>query len=170
MFDRNKHKKDNEIYNKYIKLVNNFFYLKTKDKYVTEELSAVTMSKILLNYDKNFNEKTIDNYVYRITNNCFYDYLRKQKQKSNINFDYRETLPTIFESMNIDYNQILKNIDKLLINNTKKIKLFYNEKYINNIDNKTLIEKYNFSLKKINYYDKKIGDIIEKNIDKILFM
>ena len=52
MLDIKKQKQDREIYNKYEKLVLNYFYSKTSDAQLSKDLSAETMSKIIINYHK----------------------------------------------------------------------------------------------------------------------
>ena len=81
MLDVQKEKQDKEIYKKYEKLVLSYFYSKTSDAQLSKDLSAETMSKIIINYHKKLNKKTLDNWVYTVTQNHFYDYVRKINRK-----------------------------------------------------------------------------------------
>ena len=59
MLNIQKEKEDKEIFNKYEKLVLNYFYSKTSDPQLSKDLSAETMSKIVINYRKKLNKKTL---------------------------------------------------------------------------------------------------------------
>jgi hypothetical protein len=57
MLNIEKEKQDKEIFKKYEKLVLNYFYSKTYDSQLSKDLSAETMSKIIINYHKKLNKK-----------------------------------------------------------------------------------------------------------------
>jgi DNA-directed RNA polymerase specialized sigma24 family protein len=172
MLNIEKEKLDKEIYKKYEKLVLNYFYSKTSDAQLSRDLSAETMSKIIINYHKKLNKKTLDNWVYTVTQNHFYDYVRKINRKKYkkytsiddnakhiepvyITYDYEKQFHSVNEIMQICQDETLKN--------------FYDYKYLKHYDNKTIIEKMNFSYQKIKDFDEKLIVFLKTNISDDLF-
>jgi DNA-directed RNA polymerase specialized sigma24 family protein len=172
MLDIEKEKLDKEIYKKYEKLVLNYFYSKTSDAQLSKDLSAETMSKIIINYHKKLNKKTLDNWVYTVTQNHFYDYVRKINRKKYKKYICLEDNTKHIEAVyiNHDYEKQFDSLNEIMkICKDETLKNFYEYKYLKHYDNKTIIKKMNFSYQKIKDFDEKLIVFLKTNITDNLF-
>jgi DNA-directed RNA polymerase specialized sigma24 family protein len=172
MLDIEKEKLDKEIYKKYEKLVLNYFYSKTSDAQLSKELSAETMSKIIINYHKKLNKKTLDNWVFTVTQNHFYDYVRKINRKKYKKYTSLEENSQKIDSVYItsDYEKQFDSVNEIMkICKDETLKNFYEYKYLKHYDNKTIIKKMNFSYQKIKYFDEKLILFLKTNLTDDLF-
>ena len=172
MLDTQKEKLDKEIYKKYEKLVLNYFYSKTSDAQLSKDLSAETMSKIIINYHKKLNTKTLDNWVYTVTQNHFYDYVRKINRKKYKKYTSLEGNSQSIEPVyiTVDYEKQFDSVNEIMkICQDETLKNFYEYKYLKHYDNKTIIKKMNFSYQKIKDFDEKLIVFLKTNISDDLF-
>ena len=172
MLNKEKEKLDKEIYKKYEKLVLNYFYSKTSDSQLSKDLSAETMSKIIINYHKKLNTKTLDNWVYTVTQNHFYDYVRKINRKKYKKYTSLEGNSQSIEPVyiTVDYEKQFDSVNEIMkICQDETLKNFYEYKYLKHYDNKTIIKKMNFSYQKIKDFDEKLIVFLKTNISDDLF-
>jgi RNA polymerase sigma factor (sigma-70 family) len=172
MLNIQKEKEDKEIFKKYEKLVLNYFYSKTSDPQLSKDLSAETMSKIVINYRKKLNKKTLDNWVFTVTQNHFYDYVRKinrKKYKKYINLDDNsQKIEPVF--INTDYEKQFGSVNEIMkICQDETLKNFYENKYLKHYDNKTIIKQMNLSYQKIKDYEQKLVTFLKINLSDNLF-
>jgi RNA polymerase sigma factor (sigma-70 family) len=172
MLDIQKEKLDKEIYKKYEKLVINYFYSKTSDAQLSKDLSAETMSKIIINYHKKLNKKTLDNWVFTVTQNHFYDYVRKinrKKYKKYVSIDEKsQSIDNVF--INSDYENQFNSINEIMkICHDETLKNFYDYKYLKHYDNKTIIKEMNITYKKIKFFDEKLISFLKNQVSDNLF-
>jgi DNA-directed RNA polymerase specialized sigma24 family protein len=172
MLNKEKEKLDKEIYKKYEKLVLNYFYSKTSDSQLSKDLSAETMSKIIINYHKKLNTKTLDNWVYTVTQNHFYDYVRKINRKKYKKYTSLEGNSQSIEPVyiTVDYEKQFDSVNEIMkICQDETLKNFYEYKYLKHYDNKTIIKEMNFSYQKIKDFDEKLIVFLKTNISDDLF-
>lgn len=172
MLDIEKEKLDKQIYKKYEKLVLNYFYSKTSDAQLSKDLSAETMSKIIINYHKKLNKKTLDNWVFTVTQNHFYDYVRKINRKKYKKYTSLEENSQTIDPVYItsDYEKQFDSVNEIMkICQDETLKNFYEYKYLKHYDNKTIIEKMNFSYQKIKDFDEKLVGFLKTNLTDDLF-
>jgi DNA-directed RNA polymerase specialized sigma24 family protein len=172
MLDIQKEKLDKEIYKKYEKLVINYFYSKTSDAQLSKDLSAETMSKIIINYHKKLNKKTLDNWVFTVTQNHFYDYVRKinrKKYKKYVSIDEKsQFIDNVF--INSDYENQFNSINEIMkICHDETLKNFYEYKYLKHYDNKTIIKEMNITYKKIKFFDENLVSFLKNQVSDNLF-
>jgi len=172
MLDIQKEKLDKEIYKKYEKLVINYFYSKTLDAQLSKDLSAETMSKIIINYHKKLNKKTLDNWVFTVTQNHFYDYVRKinrKKYKKYVSIDEKsQFIDNVF--INSDYENQFNSINEIMkICHDETLKNFYEYKYLKHYDNKTIIKEMNITYKKIKFFDENLVSFLKNQVLDNLF-
>jgi RNA polymerase sigma factor (sigma-70 family) len=172
MLNIQKEKEDKEIFKKYEKLVLNYFYSKTSDPQLSKDLSAETMSKIVINYRKKLNKKTLDNWVYTVTQNHFYDYVRKinrKKYKKYTNLeDNSQNIDPVF--ITTDYEKQFDSVNQIMkICQDETLKNFYEYKYLKHYDNKAIIKEMNLSYQKIKDFDHKLIVFLKTNITDDLF-
>ena len=172
MLDIQKEKQDKEIFKKYEKLVLNYFYSKTSDAQLSKELSAETMSKIIINYHKKLNKKTLDNWVFTVTQNHFYDYVRKINRKKYKKYssleDNSEKIDCVY--INTNYEEQFNSVNEIMkFCQDETLKNFYEYKYLKHYDNKTLIKELNLSYKKIKVFEEKLISFLKTNISDTLF-
>lgn len=174
MVDIEKRKKDNEIFSKYNKLVLDYFYNKTQNLELSKELSAETMSKIILNYDKNFNKITIDNWVFTITKNHFTDYIRKINAKSYINYSFHSDMEIYDQEIEMepsDYNDEFNKLKEIILNcEDENLKKYFEYRYIYMSDTKSIMENLKFSYKKIKQYEDKLIKFFKEKSQETLFI
>jgi RNA polymerase sigma factor (sigma-70 family) len=172
MLNIQKEKQDKEIFKKYEKLVLNYFYSKTSDAQLSKDLSAETMSKIIINYHKKLNKKTLDNWVFTVTQNHFYDYVRKINRKKYKKYASLEDNSEKIESVciNTNYEEQFNSVNEIMkICQDETLKNFYEYKYLKHYDNKTLIKELNLSYKKIKVFEEKLISFLRTNISDTLF-
>jgi hypothetical protein len=172
MLNKEKEKLDKEVYKKYEKLVLNYFYSKTSDTQLSRDLSAETMSKIIINYHKKLNKKTLDNWVYTVTQNHFYDYVRKINRKKYKKYTSLDNNSQNIEPVyiNVDYENQFNSVNEIMkICQDQTLKNFYDYKYLKHYDNKTIIEKLDFTYQKIKDFDEKLIVFLRSNISDDLF-
>jgi DNA-directed RNA polymerase specialized sigma24 family protein len=172
MLDIQKEKLDKEIYKKYEKLVLNYFYSKTSDAQLSKDLSAETMSKIIINYHKKLNKKTLDNWVFTVTQNHFYDYVRKinrKKYKKYVSIDEKsQSIDNVF--INSDYENQFNSVSEIMkICHDETLKNFYEYKYLKHYDNKMIIKEMNITYKKIKFFDEKLISFLKNQVSDNLF-
>ena len=69
-----------KIYYHYLLKIYNFFYFKTMDEQISEDLTSEVFLKIYKNLqDKEFNSKSFNVWIYKIASNQLIDYFRKIK-------------------------------------------------------------------------------------------
>jgi len=69
-----------KIYYHYLLKIYNFFYFKTMDEQISEDLTSEVFLKIYKNLqDKEFNNKSFNVWIYKIASNQLIDYFRKTK-------------------------------------------------------------------------------------------
>jgi RNA polymerase sigma-70 factor (ECF subfamily) len=69
-----------KIYYHYLLKIYNFFYFKTMDEQISEDLTSEVFLKVYKNLqDKEFNSKSFNVWIYKIANNQLIDYFRKTK-------------------------------------------------------------------------------------------
>jgi RNA polymerase sigma-70 factor, ECF subfamily len=72
-----------KIYYLFMPKIYNYFYYKTKDKQISEDLSGEVFLKIFNNLEtKNLNGQSIKFWIYKIAKNQLIDYIRKTKKDS----------------------------------------------------------------------------------------
>jgi RNA polymerase sigma factor (sigma-70 family) len=172
MLDIQKEKQDKEIFKKYEKLVLNYFYSKTSDAQLSKDLSAETMSKIIINYHKKLNKKTLDNWVFTVTQNHFYDYVRKINRKKYKKYTSLDNNSEKIESVyiNTNYEEQFNSVNEIMkICQDETLKNFYEYKYLKHYDNKTLIKELNITYKKIKVFEEKLIVFLKTNISDDLF-
>jgi hypothetical protein len=172
MLDIQKEKQDKEIFKKYEKLVLNYFYSKTSDAQLSKDLSAETMSKIIINYHKKLNKKTLDNWVFTVTQNHFYDYVRKINRKKYKKYTSLDNNSEKIESVyiNTNYEEQFNSVNDIMkICQDETLKNFYEYKYLKHYDNKTLIKELNITYKKIKIFEEKLIVFLKTNISDDLF-
>ena len=172
MLNIEKEKLDKQIFKKYEKLVLSYFYSKTSDAQLSKDLSAETMSKIIINYHKKLNTKTLDNWVFTVTQNHFYDYVRKINRKKYKKYtsseDSAEKLEPVY--INSDYENQFNSVNELMkICQDETLKNFYEYKYLKHYDNKTIIKEMNLSYQKIKDFDQKLVTFLKTNLADTLF-
>jgi RNA polymerase sigma-70 factor (ECF subfamily) len=69
-----------KIYYHYLLKIYNFFYFKTMDEQISEDLTSEVFLKVYKNLqDKEFNSKSFNVWIYKIASNQLIDYFRKIK-------------------------------------------------------------------------------------------
>ena len=69
-----------KIYYHYLLKIYNFFYFKTIDEQISEDLTSEVFLKVYKNLqDKEFNSKSFNVWIYKIASNQLIDYFRKTK-------------------------------------------------------------------------------------------
>jgi RNA polymerase sigma factor (sigma-70 family) len=174
--NKEKNKKDKEIFKKYNSLVLGFFYKKTSNVELAKELSAETMSKIIMKYDKLNNIKCMDNWVFIISKNHFTDYLKKIKAKKYKNFVCNDDITTIIDKnsnyeIKPDYQmQFDKVKEAMVFCQDEELKKFFYLRYINVVDSKTIMKELNLNHNKIKKYEDKLIKFLQQKIKDNLFM
>src|SRR5690625_4130415 len=106
-----------ELYRAYVNDVYRFVFSLTKNKYLTEDIVQETFTRAYLHVN-NFNSPPNKAWLFTVSRNIFYDYLRKNRKISDIEFDF-STIPDneispeerLFKKENIQ--KLHKEIDKL---------------------------------------------------------
>lgn len=76
-----------KIYNCFMPKIYNFFYFKTMDKQISEDLSSEVFIKVYKNLrNKKFNSRSFNVWIYKIAKNQFIDYYRKIKKDTENTF------------------------------------------------------------------------------------
>lgn len=127
-----------KIYFIYLPKIYNFFYFKTMDKQISEDLSSEVFLKVYKNLqDKRFNSRSFNVWIYKIAQNQLIDYFRKNKS------DKERIILTDWEE-----SDILKEIDLIeddfFIKNSTLIKKefgFENQKLLESINKLTQLQK-----------------------------
>lgn len=94
-----------KIYYHYLLKIYNFFYFKTMDEQISEDLTSEVFLKVYKNLqDKEFNSKSFNVWIYKIASNQLIDYFRKTKT------DREKTFLTDWnEQDNIQDSSLLEN-------------------------------------------------------------
>ena len=72
-----------KIYNYFMPKIYNYFYYKTMDKQISEDLSSEVFFKVYNNLEtKNLDSKSFKFWIYKIAKNQLIDYFRKTKKES----------------------------------------------------------------------------------------
>ena len=151
----------NELIAFYYPFVSNFLFKITCNKEVAEDIVQETFIKLIKNIDK-FNIKgkaSFSTYLMTIAKNCYLDYLRKhhnQLQDIDINYFGDKLTSEDIYFKNENYNDLLKEIDKLPQIQNEVIRLKYLEGYtlneiarIQNTTSKTIKSRLFESRKKL---------------------
>lgn len=135
-----------------------YFYYKTRDKQISEDLSSEVFFKVYNNLEnKNFDSESFKLWIYKIANNQLIDYFRKHKKdvENILLTDWRDDT----EDQNLIENDIfLKNSEIL-----KRELSYENQKLIEAIEKLTPLQKNIIELIFIMDFDyKNIADILKK--------
>jgi len=127
-----------KIYYHYLLKIYNFFYFKTMDEQISEDLTSEVFLKIYKNLqDKEFNSKSFNVWIYKIASNQLIDYFRKTKT------DRERTFLTDWnEQDNIQDSSLLEN--DFFIKNSMLIKKelgFENHKLVEAMCKLTTLQK-----------------------------
>ena len=127
-----------KIYYHYLLKIYNFFYFKTMDEQISEDLTSEVFLKIYKNLqDKEFNSKSFNTWIYKIASNQLIDYFRKTKT------DRERTFLTDWnEQDNIQDSSLLEN--DFFIKNSMLIKKelgFENHKLVEAMCKLTTLQK-----------------------------
>ena len=127
-----------KIYYHYLLKIYNFFYFKTMDEQISEDLTSEVFLKIYKNLqDKEFNSKSFNVWIYKIASNQLIDYFRKTKT------DRERTFLTDWnEQDNIQDSSLLEN-DFFIKNSMlmKKELSFENHKLVEAMCKLTTLQK-----------------------------
>ena len=135
----------NELYAEYFNDVYRFIFSLTKNKSLTEDIVQETFTRAYLNLDS-FRNKPNKAWLFMVSRNIFYDYLRKNKRIADIEYDF-SNIPDLLESPE---NKLLEkeNIEKLH-NEIMKLKNNYREAiicfYVNDLTYKEAAKKMNIT-------------------------
>jgi RNA polymerase sigma-70 factor, ECF subfamily len=147
-----------KIYYHFMPKINNYFYFKTMDKQISEDLSSEVFFKVYSNLEtKNLNGNSFKFWIYKIANNQLIDYFRKT------NKDSKNILLTDWQD-EIEDNSVVEN-DFFLKNSTliKKELGFENQKLFEAVNNLTPLQKNIIELIFIMDFDyKTISNILGK--------
>ena len=127
-----------KIYYHYLLKIYNFFYFKTMDEQISEDLTSEVFLKIYKNLqDKEFNSKSFNVWIYKIASNQLIDYFRKTKTDRERTF-----LTNWQEQDNIRDSSLLEN--DFFIKNSMLIKKelgFENHKLVEAMCKLTTLQK-----------------------------
>lgn len=127
-----------KIYYHYLLKIYNFFYFKTMDEQISEDLTSEVFLKVYKNLqDKEFNSKSFNVWIYKIASNQLIDYFRKTKT------DRERTFLTDWnEQDNIQDSSLLEN-DFFIKNSMlmKKELSFENHKLVEAMCKLTTLQK-----------------------------
>lgn len=127
-----------KIYYHYLLKIYNFFYFKTMDEQISEDLTSEVFLKVYKNLqDKEFNSKSFNVWIYKIASNQLIDYFRKTKT------DREKTFLTDWnEQDNIQDSSLLEN-DFFIKNSMlmKKELSFENHKLVEAMCKLTTLQK-----------------------------
>jgi RNA polymerase sigma-70 factor, ECF subfamily len=86
IIDKAKIKNENEIYNKYLKLLKGFYFNETRSVTLSSELASEAIAKVLLSMDSYKTNMPFNRWVYVIAKNNLIDYYRRNgSNKSKFN-------------------------------------------------------------------------------------
>lgn len=127
-----------KIYYHYLLKIYNFFYFKTMDEQISEDLTSEVFLKVYKNLqDKEFNSKSFNVWIYKIASNQLIDYFRKTKT------DRERTFLTDWQKQdNIRDSSLLEN--DFFIKNSMLIKKelgFENHKLVEAMRKLTTLQK-----------------------------
>lgn len=152
-----------KIYYYFMPKMYNYFFFKTMDKQISEDLSVEVLFKVYNNLETiNLNSQSFKAWVYKTAHNQLIDYFRKTKKDSenNASIDWQD-YPE--DNVFIEEDYILKH--SALI---KKELGFENQKLIEAIGKLTLLQKNIIDLVFIMDFDyKTISDILGKKQSSI---
>lgn len=127
-----------KIYYHYLLKIYNFFYFKTMDEQISEDLTSEVFLKAYKNLqDKEFNSKSFNTWIYKIASNQLIDYFRKTKT------DRERTFLTDWQEQdNIQDSSLLEN-DFFIKNSMlmKKELSFENHKLVEAMCKLTTLQK-----------------------------
>ena len=127
-----------KIYYHYLLKIYNFFYFKTMDEQISEDLTSEVFLKVYKNLqDKEFNNKSFNVWIYKIASNQLIDYFRKTKTDRERTFltDWQEQ-DNILDSSLLENDFFIKN--SMLI---KKELSFENHKLVEAMCKLTTLQK-----------------------------
>lgn len=152
-----------KIYYYFMPKMYNYFFYKTMDKQISEDLSVEVLFKVYNNLETiNLNSQSFKAWVYKTAHNQLIDYFRKTKKDSENNAsidwqDYPEANVFIEEDYILKHSALIK-----------KELGFENQKLIEAIGKLTLLQKNIIDLVFIMDFDyKTISDILEKKQSSI---
>ena len=152
-----------KIYYYFMPKMYNYFFFKTMDKQISEDLSIEVLFKVYNNLETiNLNSQSFKAWVYKTAHNQLIDYFRKTKKDSENNAsidwqDYPEANVFIEEDYILKHSALIK-----------KELGFENQKLIEAIGKLTLLQKNIIDLVFIMDFDyKTISDILEKKQSSI---
>jgi len=142
---------ENIIYKKYNSKIFGLFFSKTNNYDLSRDLTAETITKVILNYkSKKYNKLTLDNYVFNTANNNFVDYLRKINRKKRIpqNLFTSINTPEEYQYLDEEINVKPKNIKPFEQNTDCNYMMNYNISEMFNSVKDNMMHCENISLKK----------------------
>jgi len=152
-----------KIYYYFMPKMYNYFFFKTMDKQISEDLSIEVLFKVYNNLETiKLNSPSFKAWVYKTAHNQLIDYFRKTKKDSENNAsidwqDYQEANVFIEEDYILKHSALIK-----------KELGFENQKLIEAIGKLTLLQKNIIDLVFIMDFDyKTISDILEKKQSSI---
>ena len=139
----------------------NFFYFRTFDKHISEDLASEVFIKVFLNTRKNlFNNKSFNSWIFKTATNQLIDYLRKIKKETENIFlmDWQDEID--FENYNLwDSNYLVRNSIFL-----KKELAFENKNLADSLENLTNLQKNVILMMFVMDFDyKMISDVLGKS-------
>lgn len=119
------------IYQKIMPGIYRYYYFKTFDKQLSEDLTSEVFIRVFKNLRKtNLNKRSFMVWIYKIANNIFIDYLRKINPRP-------ENLVDLFDQINLSDIDIYKK-DSIFL---RKELAFGNPKILAALDNLTILQK-----------------------------
>src|SRR5690606_37265763 len=85
-----------QLYAEYFHEIYRFVFSLTKNRALTEDIVQETFTRAYLNLDS-FKEQPDKSWLFTVSRNIYFDYLRKNKRTVDIDFDY-STIPDTTES------------------------------------------------------------------------
>jgi len=154
-----------KIYYHYLLKIYNFFYFKTMDEQISEDLTSEVFLKVYKNLqDKEFNSKSFNTWIYKIASNQLIDYFRKTKTDRERTFltDWQEQ-DNIRDSSLLENDFFIKN--SMLM---KKELSFENHKLVEAMCKLTTLQKNIVILIFVMDFDyKTIANILGKSLSTI---
>ena len=150
-----------KVYLFYMPKMLNFFYFRTFDKHISEDLASEVFIKVFLNTRKNlFNNKSFNSWIFKTATNQLIDYLRKIKKETENIFimDWQDEID--FENYNLwDSNYLVRNSIFL-----KKELAFENKNLADSLENLTNLQKNVILMMFVMDFDyKMISDVLGKS-------
>lgn len=143
-----------ELYAEYLNDIYGFVFSLTKNKSLTEDIVQETFTRAYLNLDS-FRNQPNKAWLFTVSRNIYYDYLRKNKKTANIEFDFSTILDDNASPEEILFRK-------------EHIQMLYGE--IMNLKDSYRNAIICFYVKELNYKEASIEmNVTESNFKSILF-